>query len=104
MGFLEKLRRFDNFWVGLVVGLAMPIALYPIMRPFNPDNFAFIGSVYKLTLIKLLPLLFSRCIFPNALLFFIFIGVNFDRAAKGVLYSTISLVGILVIIQIINHF
>jgi hypothetical protein len=104
MGFLEKLRRMNNFWIGLILGILLPLSLFPLMRPFNPDNFAFIQSAYNITIFKLLPLLLSRCIFPNALLFFILIWSDFERAAKGILYATIGLVGILIIIQVINYF
>ena len=101
MGFLDNLRRFDNFWIGLVLGLVVPLALYPLLRPLNPANFKFIQTAYKLTILKLLPMLLSRCIFPNALLFFIFIWSDFERLAKGVLYSTVGLVACLIIIQIV---
>ncbi|MBN2486973.1 MAG: hypothetical protein JXB34_13440 [Bacteroidales bacterium] len=101
MEFLEKLRRLDNFWFGLITGLALPLALYPLIRPLDPATFNFIKSVYKLTIIKLLPMLLSRCIFPNALLFFIFIWSGYERAAKGILYSTVAMVSALILIQII---
>lgn len=99
MGFLEKLRRYDYLWIGVILGLALPLALYPILRPFNPSNFGFIQTMDKFTVIKLLPMLLSRCIFPNAFLFFLLIWTDFERAAKGVLYTTIVLTAILFIIQ-----
>ena len=100
MGFLENLKRIDNFWIGIVLGIAIPLALYPIVRPLDPENFAFISKAYHITIIKLLPLLLSRCVFPNALIFFIFIWVNYDKAAKGILYSTIGIVAILFILRL----
>lgn len=101
MGFLEKLKRFDNFWLGMAVGLLLPLALYPILRPMDPANFTFIAEDYRKTMLKLIPMLLSRCIFPNALLFFILIWSNYEKAAKGVLYITIGLVAILGLIQFI---
>lgn len=101
MGFIEKLRRKDNFWIGFVLGIALPLALYPIIRPLDPQNFDFIAKEYQISLINLLPMLLSRCIFPNALIFFLFIWGNFNKTAKGILISTMGLVGILVIIQIV---
>jgi hypothetical protein len=101
MGFLEQLRRIDNFWIGVLLGIALPALLYPVLRPLDPANFSFIQTFDKLTMIKLLPMLLSRCVFPNALLFFIFIWTDFNLAAKGVLYTTVVLTGILIIIQFI---
>lgn len=101
MGFLVKLRKFDIYWVGIILGILLPLILYPILRPLDPENFAFISSIYKEALMKLLPMLLSRCIFPNALLFFIFIWSEFDQIAKGILHSTVFLTAILILIQII---
>jgi hypothetical protein len=102
MGFLEKLRKIDNFWIGLLLGLALPAILYPILRPLDPSNFSFIQTFGAIDIIKLLPMLLSRCIFPNALLFFIFIWSEYDKAAKGVLYITIFLTGALMLIQFLS--
>lgn len=101
MGFLEKLREKDNFWIGLVLGVALPAILYPILRPLDPENFAFISSSYRQSMLKLLPMLLSRCVFPNAVLFFLFIWGKFDLTAKGILYSSIGLVVILILIEFI---
>jgi hypothetical protein len=101
MGFLEKLREKDNFWIGLVLGIALPAILYPILRPLDPKNFAFIANSYRQSMLKLLPMLLSRCIFPNAILFFLFIWGKFDLTAKGILHSSIGLVVILILIEFI---
>lgn len=101
MGFLDTLRKYDRFWIGLIMGIGLPLILYPLLRPLDPENFAFISTEYKQAMLKLIPMLLSRCVFPNALLFFIFIWSNFDRIAKGILYATVGLTAILVAIQII---
>ncbi len=101
MGFLEKLRRFDNFWIGFALGLLLPLALYPILRPLDPDKFRFITDDYNQIMLKLLPMLLSRCIFPNAFLFFLFVWTKFDYLAKGILYVTIGLTVILIFLQIV---
>lgn len=101
MGSLDKLREKDNFWIGFILGLVLPLAIYPFVRPTNPQNFSFIADTYRHTMLKLLPMLLSRCIFPNALLFFIFIWGNFNLAAKGILYVSIGLVVILIFIEFI---
>lgn len=97
----EKLKKHDNFWIGLVLGIALPLILYPLLRPLDPKNFAFISNDYRQAMLKMLPMLLSRCVFPNALLFFLCIWTHFDKTAKGILYSTVGLTGILIAIQII---
>jgi hypothetical protein len=101
MGFLDKLKKYDQLWIGIVLGILFPLLLYPVLRPLDPKNFAFISKDYHMALLKLLPMLLSRCVFPNALLFFLFIWSDFDQLAKGVLISTVGLTAILVLIQII---
>jgi hypothetical protein len=101
MAILEKLQKFDKFWIGFLAGLALPLALYPLLKPFDPKNLVFISPDYNITLLKLLPMLLSRCIFPNALLFFLLIWSDLEKAAKGVLYVSIFLVAILGLIQLI---
>lgn len=103
MEFLEKLRKYDNFWIGIITGIALPLLLYPLIRPLDPENFKFIENYQKIVL-KMLPMLLSRCVFPNALLFFLFLWGNFERTAKGVLYSTVGIVAVLGILHIVFKF
>ena len=83
MEFLDKLRKYDRFWIGFLLGVLMPLALFPILLPIDPENFAFISASYKKALLKLIPMLLSRCVFPNALIFFLLIWNKFDQTAKG---------------------
>ncbi|QQS50368.1 MAG: hypothetical protein IPM71_12365 [Bacteroidota bacterium] len=101
MGFLDRLRRYDYFWLGIALGLLIPLLLYPILRPLDPKNLGFIAVDQKQIVLKMLPMLLSRCIFPNALIFFLFIWNDMNLLAKGVLYSTLFLTGALILIQFI---
>lgn len=101
MGILTKLRQKDNFWIGLIIGIILPLLLFQITKPLDPDKYALIKNAYKETMLKLMPMLLSRCIFPNALIFFLLIWGNFNLTAKGVLYASLGLVGGLIILQII---
>lgn len=104
MGFLDSFRKYDKFWIGIVLGIALPFLLYPLIRPLDPKNYSFITVEYHKTVLKMLPMLLSRCVFPNALLFFIFLWSNFERLAKGVLYSTVGIVGVLIILHLLFKF
>lgn len=101
MGILDKLRAYDRYWFGLILGVLLPLILYPILRPLDPKNFEFIAVSYNEALLKMIPMLLSRCIFPSALLFFLLIWSDFDKTAKGVLHTTVILTAILILIQII---
>ena len=101
MGFLDKLRTIDKFWIGVLTGLVIPIVLYFIIQPLDADNYGFMQEQYKQAVLKMLPMMLSRCVFPNALLFFILIWSDFEQAAKGILYSTVGLAGILIVLWLV---
>ncbi len=102
MGFLDKLREKDNFWIGLALGIALPLILYPIISPLDAKNFPMIPqSDLRRVMLKMMPYLLSRCVFPNALVFFFAIWGHFNLVAKGILYASIGIVGILIVLQLI---
>lgn len=84
----QQLKKIDNLLIGFVIGIVIPIGLFYILKPLHSENFAFIKIYYQQAMMKVIPMLLSRCVIPNALLFFIFIWSGFDRAAKGMLWAT----------------
>jgi len=100
MGFIDKLRQYDNLWAGLVIGLVIPVVLYFVIQPLKAGNFDFMIENYRKTVVIMLPMLLSRCVFPNAILFFMFIWGRFDKTARGILYSTAGLTLALIMIRI----
>ena len=101
MGFLTNLRRYDKLWIGIVLGLILPAIFFYLTNPLDANKYGAMREEFNKALLKLLPILLSRCIFPNALLFFLLLWSNFENTAKGVLYTTVGLTGILILIQII---
>ena len=67
-------------------------------------TYALLNGYYYELLLKSLPLLLTRCIFPNAVLFFLLIWQNLNLAAKGILISTAILTGMLVIMNRITSY
>lgn len=94
----EQLKKLDKFLIGFILGLIIPLVLFYIFKPLNSENFVFMKIYYRQAMMKIVPMLLSRCVIPNAFLFFIFIWSSYDRAAKGILWATtgiaISLVAI----------
>jgi hypothetical protein len=95
------MRKFDNHLTGILVGLLLPTALYLIFIMPKMHNFRFLDDYYTAVVIKSLPLFLTRCIFPNALLFFILIWKNYLKIARGILISTAVLTAALVVINFI---
>jgi hypothetical protein len=95
------LEKLDNFILGLVTGVLLPAALYMLFVYPKMNHYSFIEGYFSDILIKFLPLFLSRCIFPNALLFFLFTWKDKLKFAKGILISTAVLTAILLFISFI---
>lgn len=95
------MRKFNNLVTGLIIGVALPVILYLIFVMPKMSHFEFIDEYYKKMIVKFLPLFLTRCIFPNALIFFLLIWKNQMKIAKGLLISTAVLTGILVLINFV---
>jgi hypothetical protein len=95
------LRKLDNFILGIVVGVVLPALLYMLFVYPKMSHYSFIEGYYKDILIKFLPIFLSRCIFPNALLFFLFTWKDQLKFAKGILISTAVLTAVLLFISFV---
>ena len=78
-------EKFDNFWVGLVLGLVVPFI-------------AFFG-VYKLSSWGVQTTVFLWCILPIAFVFALFYFLHWDNAAKGVVFPTMIYTIVLLILD-----
>jgi hypothetical protein len=96
------LQKLNTVFAGIIIGIIIPAALYFIFIMPKMSNYSVIGDIYfREMVIKFLPLFLSRCIFPNALLFFLLIWRNQIRIAKGLLISTGVLTAILLFISFV---
>ncbi|MBN2523950.1 MAG: hypothetical protein JXB24_11815 [Bacteroidales bacterium] len=100
MGFIN-FKKLNTLLAGILIGVLLPAALYFIFIMPKMAPLSIIGKQYSMIIIKFLPLFLSRCIFPNALLFFLLIWKNQMNIAKGVLISTAVLTSVLLFISFI---
>lgn len=102
MGFKDQLKKIDSFFIGLSMGIIVPLVLFTIFQPLDRENFSFMPDrVYNQTIKEILPMILSRCIFPNAFLFFICMSLTLDKLGKGLLFSTTAMVVVLLLIQFV---
>ncbi len=95
------MQKLNNLVVGLIIGVILPVILYMLLVMPKMSHYEFIDEYYRKMMVKLLPLFLTRCIFPNALLFFLLMWKNQLKIAKGILISTAVLTGILVLINFV---
>ena len=94
-------KKINTLTAGIILGVIVPILFYFILFYSKFNNLKFANFHSDIFLGKLLPLLISRCILPNLVLFFIFNWLNWVKATKGVFISTIGLTVILFALKLI---
>lgn len=94
-------EKINKVYIGLIIGVLLPILIYLIFIYPKMQHFSYFEGYYEKMILKALPLFLSRCIFPNALVFFFFTWKNQLSVAKGLLISTAVLTGVLIIINFI---
>ena len=96
------LQKLNTVFAGILIGIVIPAIIFSLFVYPRIDHLSFFGSkIFHQILAEILPLLLSRCIFPNALLFFILIWRNQNLVAKGILISTGVLTSVLLFISFV---
>ncbi len=93
------IQKFNTLITGLIIGVVLPSLLYYFFVLPTMRHYTFLGTLYGQLVIKMLPVFLSRCIFPNALLFFLLLWGNQVNVAKGVLISTVVMTAVLLVIN-----
>lgn len=94
-------QKLNNLYLGLAVGVILPAILYFVFVHPRMNYLSALDGYYHKIILTMLPLFLTRCIFPNALIFFLLVWQNMLDAAKGILISTAVLTGSLVILNFV---
>lgn len=99
---MEKLKFLDKGWIGFLLGVTAPVITIIIVYfySFNTNDYTFAQFIHFLKTMRVMSKLFSLCLLPNLLVFFLYIWADFNKGARGVLASTI----VLAIIIVTNQF
>jgi hypothetical protein len=100
----ERLKRYDTLATGIIAGVLLPVIVYFLLYFSKIQDIKFTLFSNHLVIGNLIPVIISHCILPNLVLFFIFNGLNWLQAAKGLLGSTIVLTIILFGIKLIFNY
>jgi hypothetical protein len=94
-------KKFDTLIAGIIVGIVLPAIFFYFFVYPSMKQYRFLGELYIDMIVKMLPVFLSRCIFPNAILFFILLWAEMTRAAKGLLIVTGISTAILLLINFV---
>ena len=98
------LQRFDTLLTGIISGIVLPVIIYFILYYAKLQDARVTLFSNNLVVGNILPVLISHCVLPNLVLFFIFNGVNWMRAAKGILIITVALTVFIFAIKFVYTF
>ena len=82
-------NKFNKQFIGIISGIILPTLVLLIFYKIKFSNYSLL-IFFKETVKRGVYLqLLSFCVFPNLLLFFLFIWFNFLRSSRGVLFATL---------------
>jgi hypothetical protein len=87
----EDLRKMNTLGTGIAIGIIVPVIMYFVLYNAKVQQVQQTLFSNNSLISNILPVLFSHCILPNLIVFFIFNSMEWARAMKGVLVSTVIL-------------
>ena len=94
-------KIFDNYYIGIIISLLLPTILFIIIYVNKKEEYELVSRYVENYFMIKLPRLISRCVFPNVIAFIIFMYLNYYKAVKGTLYTTMALTIVMFIIKYI---
>ncbi|MDX1284617.1 MAG: hypothetical protein R3182_06385 [Draconibacterium sp.] len=85
----RKKNKIDNMGIGLVAGFIFPIIIFFIAYLADDNNVSFAQYIKGLWRLQALIKLGSLCVFANVAVFWGFLKLKYEKAARGVLGATI---------------
>ena len=98
------LQRFNTLATGIVTGIILPLIVYFILYYAKVQDVRFTLFSNHLVIGNIIPVIISHCILPNLILFFIYNGLNWMQASKGVLGTTVVMTVLIFAIKLIYSF
>jgi hypothetical protein len=93
--------KFDKILYGVLSGLLLPVMTGLIIFLFTAGGLNLAQYLVKIFLANIITHAISLCVFPNILIFFLFIQFDMLKAARGVLGMTIVWAVTVFIVKII---
>ncbi|HPF50729.1 MAG TPA: hypothetical protein PK335_04095 [Draconibacterium sp.] len=82
-------RKFDRMEIGLLTGLLLPVIIFFLVYLIGEDSVSFPNYLKSMWKLQALVKIMSLCVFANLALFWGFLKLKYERAARGVLGATI---------------
>jgi len=100
----DSLQKLDTLTTGIVTGIVIPVIIYFLMYYAKVQDVHTTLFSNRLVIGNIIPIIISHCVLPNLVMFFIFNGLNWIQAAKGVLGTTVVLTLLIFAIKLLFTF
>jgi hypothetical protein len=87
-----KKSKFDELYIGLIIGLLVPLLTVFIVFVFLGGNSSFFEYIKEYNQRHILTKLVSICAIPNLGLFYFFINKEWYKSGKGVIASVFLMI------------
>ena len=101
MNSLNKFHKYNKLHIGIIAAILIPVVFYFIMYNRSLRDIGWTIFFNTRVASNIIPILLSHCILPNIVLFFVFNGINWMRAAKGVIVTTVILTVCLLLLKLV---
>ncbi len=98
---INNLQKYNTLATGIIAGVVLPVIVYFILYYSKMQDVRFTLFSNNLVIGNIIPIIISHCVLPDLILFFIFNGLDWMRAAKGVLGTTVVLTLLIFAIKLI---
>ena len=85
---LKMNEKLNSIYTGLIVGLIFPFVSAYIYQNIYFPSYDYLDFLFRLYLIGVYLKFISFCVFPNLLVFFISIWLNWLKTTRGILLAT----------------
>ena len=85
----NRKRKYDKIGVGLITGMVLPVAIFFIVYLLGENEMPFADYIAGMWKMQALVKIGSLCVFTNVGVFWIFLRLKYEKAARGVLGATI---------------
>ncbi len=82
-------RRWNKFWIGLSLGIVLPLVVFLVFYLIGYSETPFSKYLQYSFKMRALPKIFSLCVIPNLLVFYLFLNKEYWYATRGVIAATL---------------
>lgn len=85
----RKKNKLDTTGIGVLAGLLLPLVIFFVVYLASEKDVSFIEYLTGMWRVQALVKLGSLCVFANVAVFWGFLQLKYEKAARGVLGATI---------------